>query len=146
MYLTPNFERITIPCYVSTTSTSRIVQHFNARELQDAAKAELLKHKPILDKRAIYAEAEEALGALDTLLKNRRDKSPEEKPTTLLDAAIFAYAYLLLEMEEDYWEDRGLRDMVSGCEGLRWLVDVVRKGYFRARPPAVWRRSKTVDS
>ena len=145
MYLTPNFEKITVPCYISSTSSSSIIQHFNALELREAAKSELLKYKPIIDERAIYADAKDAFESLDTMFKSRRDNNTETKPTSLLDAAIFAYIYLLSEMEEGYWEDRRLRDIVTGLEGLKWHMDTVRKGYFRARPPAVWRRSKMVE-
>ncbi|KAF2432434.1 hypothetical protein EJ08DRAFT_677645 [Tothia fuscella] len=142
MYMTPNFEKLTVPCYIDAHTSSPIIRLFSARELRQAAQAELLKYKPVIDERAIYSDAEDAFQALDSYFSRREEGT---KPTTLLDAAVFAYTYLLLELAEDGWADRRLADMVRGLEGLRAHKEEIRKGYFRARPPGVWRRSKMVD-
>jgi hypothetical protein len=76
---------------------------------------------------------------LDTYFRKREEGT---KPTTLLDAAVFAYTYLLLELGEDYWADRRLVDCLSRFEGLKQHKESIRKSHFRARPPGVWRRSK----
>jgi metaxin len=136
MYLTPNFTKLTLPCYIHPQSTSPIINAFSASELQSAARNELLKYTPKIDERAIYAEADEAFKALDTFLK----RDVERAPTTLLDAAVFSYTFLLLELGEEGWADDRLAAIVRGCEALRAHEDTIRKGYFRARVPGVWKR------
>jgi metaxin len=138
MYLTSNFRTVTTKCYIDPQSSSSIVRLFSSRTLQNAARDDLLKTKPIIDERAIYLEAEQAFIALDTYvsegIKNGRT------PTSLLDAAIFSYVYLLLELDEGVWSDRRLFDILKRFSGLREHKESIRKNHFRARPPAVWRQ------
>jgi metaxin len=136
MYLTPNFTKITIPCYIYPQSTSPIINAFSASDLRSAAQNELLKYTPKIDERAVFAEAEEAFKAIDTFLK----QNGERTPTTLLDAAVFSYTFLLLELRDEGWADGRLAEIVRGCKGLRAHEESIRKGYFRARVPGVWRR------
>jgi metaxin len=140
MYLTPNFRKLTVPCYITTQTTIPLIRHFLALDLQNAAKTELLKHTPVIDEAAIYSEAGEAFKALDTYFKLAKTREEGRAPTTLLDAAVFAYTYLLLELRQSVWEDKRLVEKLNGCEGLRVHKETIRKGYFRARPPAVWKR------
>ena len=93
MYLTSNFESITTKCYIEPRSKSSIVRILSARELQSAAREDLLKTKPVIDERAIYLEAEQAFIALDTYVSEGMKSG--RTPTSLLDAAIFSYVYLL---------------------------------------------------
>jgi hypothetical protein len=138
MYLTPNFQTITTKCYIDPQSSSSIVRFLSSRDLQNAAREDLLKAKPIIDERAIYLEAEQAFIALDTYvsegIKNGR------KPNGLLDAAIFSYVYLLLELEYEAWADRRLVDILKRFGGLKEHKELIRKNHFRARPPAIWRQ------
>lgn len=132
-----------MPCYITSQTSSTIIRLFSARELRAAAEAELLKHKPIIDEKAIYSDAEDAFKALDTHFRKREAGT---KPTTLLDAAVFAYTYLILELGEDYWANKRLANTVSRFEGLKQHKESIRKSHFRARPPGVWRRSKMADA
>jgi hypothetical protein len=137
MYLTPNFTKLTLPCYILPQSTSAIINAFSASDLRSAAQNELLKLTPKIDERAIFAEAEEAFRALDTYLK----RDPERTPTTLLDAAVFSYTFLLLELGEEGWADARLASIVKDCKALKAHKESIRKGYFRARVPKVWRKA-----
>ena len=137
MYLTPNFDAITIRCYIEPQSRSSIVRLVSSRTLQQAARDDLLKAKPLIDERAIYLEAEQAFIALDTYVSEGIKSG--RAPTSLLDAAIFSYVYLLLELEQGVWADRRLVDVLGRFEGLREHKELIKKNHFRARPPAIWR-------
>lgn len=138
MYLTPNFQAITTKCYVDPQSSSTIVRYLSARDLQNAARDDLLKAKPVIDERAIYLEAEQAFIALDTYVSEGIKSG--RKPTSLLDAAIFSYVYLLLELDYGVWKDTRLVDILKKFSGLKEHKELIRKNHFRARPPAIWRQ------
>lgn len=137
MYLTANFGPITTQCYIAPQSTSFLVRLFSSHTLQAAARDDLLKTKPIIDERAIYLEAEQAFIALDTYVSEGIKSG--RAPTSLLDAAIFSYVYLLLELGDRVWADRRLVDILKRFGGLREHKELIGKNHFRARPPAVWR-------
>ena len=137
MYLTPNFELLTIPSYITSQSTSPLIRALTSRELRSSAEKALLQYKPIISEHTIYLEAEEAFKALATYLKEQMDKG--KSPTTLLDAAVFSYVFLLLELQYEIWADTRLVDVVKKFGGLRVHRDVVRKNHFRARPPGLWK-------
>jgi metaxin len=138
MYLTPNFDAITTKCYIDPPSSSSIVRSFSSRDLRNAAREDLLKTKPVIDERAIYLEAEQAFIALDTYVSEGIKSG--RKPTSLLDAAIFSYVYLLLQLEYGLWADRRLVDILKRFTRLKEHNELIRKHHFRARPPAVWRQ------
>jgi len=138
MYLTPNFEKITVHCYINNQSTSPIIQTFSARELRNAAREELLKYRPVIDESAIYLEAEQALKALAEYVTGHIES--DQKPTSVLDATVFAYTYLLLELEHRVWADKRLINIVRKFDGLRKHKDAIRKNHFRARPPSLWKQ------
>jgi hypothetical protein len=137
MYLTANFHAITTRCYIHPQSRSSIVHTFTSRTLQTAAREDLLKSRPLIDERAIYLEAEQAFTALDIYVSEGIKAG--RPPTGLLDAAIFSYVYLLLELDERVWENRRLVDILKRFGGLREHMEGIRKNHFRARLPAVWR-------
>ena len=138
MYLTTNFHPITTKCYIDPQSTSPIVRALSSRTLQTAAREDLLKAKPIIDERAVYLEAEQAFTALDIYVSEGIKSG--RTPTSLLDAAIFSYVYLLLELDEKVWANTRLVDMLKRFSGLREHKEIIRKHHFRARPPAAWRQ------
>lgn len=137
MYLTPNFELLTIPSYITSQSTSPLIRAVTSRELRSSAEKALLQYKPIISEYTIYFEAEEAFKALATYLKEQMDA--EKAPTTLLDAAVFSYVYLLLELQYEVWADTRLVDVVKKFKALREHRDAIQKSHFRARPPGLWR-------
>jgi metaxin len=137
MYLTPNFELLTIPSYITSQSSSPLIRAVTSRDLRSSAEKALLQYKPIISEHTIYLEAEEAFKALATYLKEQMDKG--KSPTTLLDAAVFSYVYLLLELQYEVWADKRLVDVVKKFGALRAHRDLIRKSHFRARPPGLWK-------
>jgi metaxin len=137
MYLTPNFDLLTVPSYINPQTTSPLIRRLTAHDLRSSAEKELLKHKPIISEHTIYLEAEEAFRALSVYLKEGIDAG--RAPTSILDAAVFSYVYLLLELRHEVWEDRRLVDVVKKFGALKEHRDEVRRNHFRARPPGLWK-------
>lgn len=136
MYLTPNFDLLTVPSYINSQSKSSLIRAGTSRELRSSAEKALLQYKPIISEHTIYLEAEEAFKALATYLKEQMDAG--KAPTTLLDATVFSYVYLLLELNEELWADRRLVDVVRKFKALRDHTERIKKSHFRARPPGLW--------
>lgn len=84
--------------------------------LRRAAEEEVLAstRSPFVDTDALYADAEEALEALDDLLGG---KEWFFDAPTLFDASVFAYTNFLLE-ERFVWGDERLRALVGGFPNL----------------------------
>lgn len=141
MYLTPNFDLLTVPSYINSQSTSSLIRAVTSRELRSSAENALLQYKPIISEHTIYLEAEEAFKALATYLKDQLNAG--KAPTTLLDAAVFSYVYLLLELDEEVWADKRLVDVVRKFKGLREHTEDIKKSHFRARPPGLWKSLNT---
>lgn len=120
MYLTPNFELFTVPCYIDTQSSSLIVRAMNTHELRKAAEMELLKYSPKIDQQSLYDEARQAFWALDWYCNNKFYVLNDRKPT-LLDAAIFAYTCLLWDIDYGCWADNGL---VTILHESVWILKV----------------------
>lgn len=137
MYLTPNFDLLTVPSYINSQSKSPLIRVVTSRELRSSAEKALLQYKPMISEHTIYLEAEEAFKALATYLEEKM--SSGKAPTTLLDAAVFSYVYLLLELNEHVWPDRRLVDVVLKFKALRAHTEVIKKNHFRVRPPGLWK-------
>lgn len=136
MYLTPNFDLLTVPSYINSQSKSSLIRAVTSRELRSSAEKALLQYKPIISEHTIYLEAEMAFKALATYLEEQMENS--NAPTTLIDAAVFSYVYLLLELKEEVWADRRLVNVVRKFKGLRDHTERIKKSHFRARPPGLW--------
>jgi metaxin len=117
MYLTPNFERFTVPCYINSQTSSSVVRAVSARELRRAAETELLKHCPIIDQQTIYNEAKLAFRALNQW-SIERIKEVHTSEATLLDAAVLAYVILLWYIDGECWADAELVDILKENEDL----------------------------
>jgi metaxin len=120
MYLTPNFELFTVPCYINTQSSSPIVRAVSTHELRKAAEIELLKFSPKIDRQNLYDEARHAFWALNWYCNNKFYVLNDRKPT-LLDAAIFAYTCLLWDIDYGCWADNGL---VTILHESVWILKV----------------------
>lgn len=87
----------------------------NARTLQNAARAELLKHSAVVNAEDLYRQADEAFAALEMLLGDQEWFFGASGPG-LFDASVFAYTHLLLEEglagKEEGWVDCRMRDAV----------------------------------
>src|ERR1700760_4089542 len=111
MYLTPNFETITVPSYIGAQSSSPFIRFISQWELRREAKRELLKVGPKIDVEGLYAAAELSFNALDNIIGRRRRIAATGKPS-LLEATLFSYLFLLLELPADRWADHRLVDFI----------------------------------
>jgi metaxin len=138
MYLTPNFEKFTVPSYIDTQSSSSFIRIINAWELRSAASAELEKHTPLVDVDGLYLEADEAYAALDNLMSRMQSSKSGEKPS-LLEATLFAYLFLLLETPYSSWADSRLVDIVRKYPNLRKREASLNASHFGTlRPPKLY--------
>ncbi|SPN97390.1 related to mitochondrial outer membrane protein (Sam35) [Cephalotrichum gorgonifer] len=94
--------------------------------LRAAAEEEILAvtRSPFVNPDAIYAAAEEALEALEDLLRGKEwffegeeGEEERERGPTLFDASVFAYTNFLLE-DRFVWGDERLRGLVAGFPSL----------------------------
>jgi metaxin len=138
MYLTPNFEKFTVPSYIGTQSSSSFIRVINAWELRSAARAELKKHYPLVDEEGLYLEADQAFAALDNVLKRKSKIHSSGKPS-LLEATAFAYLFLLLETPYGAWADTRLVDLVKKYPNLEKLEVALNASHFGAlKPPQLY--------
>lgn len=104
----------------------------NARALQQAALAELLKQSAVVNADDLHRQADEAFAALDMLLGEDEWFFGASQPG-LFDASVFAYTHLLLEEELGMggeWVDGRLRDAVRARKGLVAHRGRVLERYF----------------
>jgi len=136
MYLTPNFERFTVPCYIDSQSSSSVVRAVSTFELRKAAETELLKHSPTINQQALYDEAREAFQALNEYC-SERPCAYSEKEATLVDAALFSYTDLLWSIEYDCWADSGLVDILLSNGSILDLYDALdtKSNWWRVPMP-----------
>lgn len=117
MYLEDsNFQAVAWRLYISTDSSNPFVQHALARQLQVAAREELLKSYILIDANEIYTKAQQAFQALSVLLGRDQYFFGAKQPS-LFDASVFAYTHLLLD-ENMQWQDSTLRNALVGFAGL----------------------------
>jgi metaxin len=138
MYLTPNFDAFTVPSYIGSQSSSAIVNILSAWELRRAAKRELLKHSPKIDEESLYEDADRAFRALDNIMKRRQEHNAPGRPS-LLEASLFSYLFLLLELPQEKWADRRLVDLLMKYPGLVSLEKTMKKD-FKLEPPSIYSR------
>lgn len=91
-----NFARVAYPLYCQSASSNGLVQQAVARQLQSAARDELLKSYNLIVASDLYERAAKALEALATLLGDKTYFFEAEYPG-LFDASVFAYTHLLLD-------------------------------------------------
>ncbi len=106
-----NFRAVAWPAYIEPTSSNFLVQQATARQLRSAAQDELLKTATMIDSGELYLRAEEAFGALATLLGADAYFFGAEQPG-LFDASLFAYTHLLLD-QGLAWHSTGLTDALT---------------------------------
>lgn len=109
-----------------------------SRSLRAAAQAELLKHSgggQMVDAETIYAEAEEALRALECALGGDRWFFGAQRPG-LFDASVFAYTHLLLAPDlggSGGWAKSRLGDAVRARQRLVRHQERVVEAFFSSR-------------
>ena len=139
MYLTPNFDILTVPSYIGSQSSSAIVSILSAWELKQAARSELLKHSPKIDEESLYEDADRALCALDNIMKRRQEQNAPGRPS-LLEASLFSYLFLLLELPQEKWADRRLVDLLMKYPALVVLEKTMKKEFMILDPPSIYSR------
>ena len=117
LYLSPqNFNAVARPLYTNSSTSSSLVRYSLSKSLQTAALAAIVQTStsPIIDVEALYRESDKAFSALSDFLGDQDWFLGEEGPG-MLDAALFAYTYLLLDeamgwREEEERLGKGLRE------------------------------------
>lgn len=120
-----NSEAVAKKLYIYPASSNPVVQMTLYRQLQQAARDELLKTRSYIRETELYLEAESAFEALSTLLGNDAHFLGNERPT-LFDASVFAYTHLLLD-ESFSWQNTRLADSLKERRNLvqhrNWLLE-----------------------
>ncbi|QSS54558.1 mitochondrial outer membrane protein [Histoplasma capsulatum var. duboisii H88] len=91
-----NFNAIGRNLYIDSSTSNPLVRTILARQLQQAARDELLKSSSVIDVDDLEAEAKNAFEALASLLGNDNYFFGSKDPG-LFDASVFAYTHLLLD-------------------------------------------------
>lgn len=137
MYLTPNFETITVPSYIGAQSSSPFIRFISQWELRREAKRELLKVGPKIDVEGLYASAKLSFNALDNIIGRRRRLVATGKPS-LLEATLFSYLFLLLELPSDKWSDHRLVDLVRANPTLVAWEAEMKLEFGNLNPPRIY--------
>ncbi|ROT35322.1 hypothetical protein SODALDRAFT_300717 [Sodiomyces alkalinus F11] len=145
LYLTPANTPVLSALYVDPTSSAFFVRATLLRQVRHAAESEILKttRRGFLDVEALYADAQSAFAALETLLlqgisasKTDADETKTGGPTSapffsssdddddddeeeagLFDAEVFAYTNIILD-QALCWNDTRLADLLRRFPGL----------------------------
>ncbi|KAI9757317.1 MAG: hypothetical protein M1815_001403 [Lichina confinis] len=106
LYVNPRHNHIMREQYIEPSTSNSVVRKILAHQLRRAAQAELLKsgEAPALDVDGTFADADDALGALSTLLGGNEWFFGATSPS-LFDASVFAYLNPILERSAHGWRD-----------------------------------------
>lgn len=108
-----------------------------AWELKRHARLELEKYRPKIDFDGLYESAELAFSALDNLIGRKKKLSVSGKPS-LLEATLYAYLYLLLELPLSRWSDSRLVELVMANSALvAWQAEM-KEEFGDLDPPAIY--------
>lgn len=99
-----------------------------AVQLQQAARAELLKYSPFIDVNDLEAEADNAFEALQALLGDGEYFFNRRSPG-LFDASVFAYTHLILD-EKMEWKDNRLARLLLKYDRLVQHRQRLLENYF----------------
>ncbi|KAL1969416.1 hypothetical protein VTN77DRAFT_8854 [Rasamsonia byssochlamydoides] len=111
-----NFNAVARRLYVDPSTSSCAVRAALAVQLQQAARAELLKYSNFIDVNDLEAEAANAFEALSTLLGDG-DYFFNRSSPGLFDASVFAYTHLILD-EKMGWKHNRLARVLLKHERL----------------------------
>ncbi|KAL1998491.1 hypothetical protein VTN02DRAFT_6080 [Thermoascus thermophilus] len=99
-----NFTAVARRLYIDPSTSSPLVRAALASQLQQAARAELLKYSPAyIDVADLEAEADNAFASLSTLLGDDVYFFDRAHPG-LFDASVFAYTHLILDEAGMGWK------------------------------------------
>lgn len=123
-----NSETVAKRLYIYPASSNILVQMTLYRQLQQAARDELLKTRSYIRENELYVEAENAFEALSTLLGDHTHFFGYERPT-LFDASVFGYTHLLLDGSLN-WQNTRLADSLKERQNLVQHRDRLFERYF----------------
>lgn len=123
-----NFKYVAYPLYCDSASSNYFVRRAVARQLQSAARDELLKSHHLIDSRELSLHAKKALSALSTLLGENEHFFGDSRPG-LFDASVFAYTHLLLD-DSMNWQNTVLSDLLKEYANLVSHRDRLLSQYF----------------
>ncbi|MCJ1281437.1 hypothetical protein MMC26_000756 [Xylographa opegraphella] len=130
LYLVPqHFHSIAAPLYIYPSTLSPPARFALSRALQAAALAELLSTLSTVSPDSLISEADEAFGALSTILGND-DWFFRSKEPGLFDASVFAYTYLLLDGMK--WEEGTLEKMLRVYGNLVEHKDRIALRFYKS--------------
>jgi metaxin len=124
-----NFESVASPLYVQTASSSWPVRSSIARQLQSAAREELLKTNVVIDAQELYAQAANAFRSLSTLLGEDKFFFGQSTPG-MFDASLFAYSQIILDERLDF-RNPVLRASLRNHANLVQHRDRLIRGFFK---------------
>jgi metaxin len=129
LYLdTENFRAVAVPLYISSASSNVFVQFTLGRQLQQAARDELVKYMSIIDGQELLDGADKAFEALSTLLGDDEFFFGDEKPG-LFDASVFAYTYLIAS-DQLKWKNTTMKGYFTQYSNLVAHQDRLVADYF----------------
>jgi metaxin len=123
-----NFRAVAWPLYVASASSSYPVRLSLAKQLQSAAREELLKSNTVIDPEELFAQAEQAFEALSTLLSDKKFFFGQTTPG-LFDASLFAYTQIILD-EGLHFKNPTLRHALQKHDNLVRHRDRLIRGFF----------------
>jgi metaxin len=123
-----NFRAVAWPLYVASASSSYPVRLSLAKQLQSAAREELLKTNTTIDPQDLYAQAEQAFQALSTLLADNQFFFGQTTPG-LFDASLFAYSQIILDNNLNF-SNPTLKLALQQHENLVRHRDRLIRGFF----------------
>ncbi|EXJ61129.1 hypothetical protein A1O7_05282 [Cladophialophora yegresii CBS 114405] len=123
-----NFKAVAWPLYVASASSSQPVRLSLAKQLQSAAREELLKANTIIDPQDLYAQAEQAFQALSTLLADNHFFFGQTTPG-FFDASLLAYTQIILDDSLNFGTPT-LKRVLQQYDNLIQHRDRLIRGFF----------------
>ncbi|ETI24030.1 hypothetical protein G647_03399 [Cladophialophora carrionii CBS 160.54] len=123
-----NFSAVAWPLYVASASSSYPVRLSLAKQLQSAAREELLKTNATIDPHDLYAQAEQAFQALSTLLADNQFFFGQTTPG-LFDASLLAYTQIILDDSLEFRKPK-LKLALQPYDNLIRHRDRLIRGFF----------------
>lgn len=123
-----NFRTVAVPLYITTASSNVFVQFALGRQLQQAAREELVKYTSIIDGQELLDGADKAFEALSTLLGGDEFFFGLGAPG-LFDASVFAYTNLLASGQMK-WKNTAMKDHFTQYDNLVAHQHRLQMDYF----------------
>jgi metaxin len=130
-----NSEAVAKGLYIRPVSSNSLVQTTLYRQLQRAARSELLKSRSFISEKELYLDAEVAFLALSNLLGDDTHFFGGITPT-LFDASVFAYTHLLLD-ESMNWQNTVLAESLMKMGNLVQHRQRLLESYFKVQCSSV---------